>query len=381
MYFVLWLTIDKGCPEAYYSFSLSGSIFLAGILMPLVGEISDTLKKRVPFLIVFSLGCVIFTALLGIAKSVPWALFFFACANFFYQLAGLAYDSLLPQVSTAQTLGRTSGLGVSLGYLGAVFGLHMARPFLHNAGKQGTFFPTAILFLLFALPAFIFIKDPPHPYVPRMALRRNLSFAYLGKTFAQLRQDPVLSRFLLASFLCLNAVNTIIVYMGVYAQRVMRFSDSGLIYFMTISTIFAIAGSYIFGHCVDRWGGRRTLNIVLRCWCLTIVLAGAALFRWMFWIVGPLSGICLGATWVCARTALIELVPREKIGQMFGLFGLAGRFSSILGPVVWGIITTWIFAGWGVFKYRIALASVLIFMFAGYRVFQVVEKTSQVTDY
>ncbi|MFH1245896.1 MAG: MFS transporter [Candidatus Omnitrophota bacterium] len=380
IYFVLWLTVDKGCPEVYYSLSLGGSIFLAAILMPLAGEISDTLKRKMPFLIAFSLGCVIFTALLGVTKGTLGALFFFACANFFYQLAGVVYDSLLPQISTAQTLGRTSGLGVSLGYLGAIFGLHLVRPFLHSAGKQAVFFPTAILFFLFALPAFIFIKDSPYPYVPRIAVRGKLSFSYLIKTSLQLRQNPVLSRFLLAAFLCLNAVNTTIAFMGVYAQRVMRFSDSELIYFMSVSTIFAIGGSYIFGHCVDRRGARNTLNIVIKSWCVTIFLAGIAFSRWMFWIVGPMFGICLGATWVCARTMLIELVPREQIGQMFGLFGLAGRLSAILGPIVWGLITTWIFAGWGVFKYRIALGSVFIFMFAGYLVFQGVREPQKVTD-
>ncbi|GAI51422.1 unnamed protein product, partial [marine sediment metagenome] len=105
-------------------------------------------------------------------------------------------------------------------------------------------------------------------------------------------------------------------------------------------------------------------------WCLALFLAGIAISRWMFWLVGPLAGICLGGTWVSARTMLVELSPKEKIGQMFGLFGLAGRFSSILGPIVWGIITTWAFAHLGLFKYRLAIASVFIFMFLGLLLFQ-----------
>lgn len=369
-YFVLWLTVDKGCGEAYYSFALGGSIFLAGCLMPILGEISDILKRRIPFLICFTLGCVTFTVMLGLVKGVFLALFFFAVANFCYQLATVAYNSLLPQVSTPQALGRTSGLGVSLGYVGTILGLLLVKPFLDSGGRQATFIPTAVLFLLFAIPSFIFIKDLPHRRIPRVELQAKAVFLRLLKTISQIRQNPLLVRFLISIFLCLNAVNTIIVYMGVYVHWVMNFNDTEKIHFMIFSTLFAIAGSYAYGYLTDRWGSRNALNLVIKLWCLALFLAGIATSRWMFWIIGPFVGICLGATWVSVRTMLIELVPREKIGQMFGLLGLLHMFSFILGTAVWGIITTWAFAGLGVFKYRIAIASVFIFMFAGYLVFQ-----------
>lgn len=373
LYFVLWITVDKNCGEIFYSLALGSSIFLAALLMPLLGEISDRTKRRIPFLIGFTLGCIIFTALLGLAKGAFFALFLFALANFFYQIAGMVYNSLLPQVSTPKTLGRTSGLGVSLGYVGTILGLHLVRPFLDAGGRQATFIPTAILFFIFALPAFIFIKDLPHPHLPKIELRIKSVFLRLVKTLSQVRRNKSLLRFLVSAFLCLNAVNTIIVFMGVYAKRVMSFGDTEIIYFMSVSTIFAIIGSFAFGHLTDRWGSKNTLNLVIKLWCLTIFLAGIAVSSWMFWIVGPLAGICLGATWVSARTMLIELVPREKIGQMFGLFGLAGRFSSILGPIAWGLITTWLFKEAGALKYRIAIGSVFIFMLAGYCIFQGVQ--------
>ena len=85
LYFVLWLTVDQGCAEIYYSLTLGGSIFLAALLMPILGELSDRLKRRVPFLIGFTLGCVIFTALLGFVKGIFLALLFLCLANFCYQ--------------------------------------------------------------------------------------------------------------------------------------------------------------------------------------------------------------------------------------------------------------------------------------------------------
>ena len=338
--------------------------------MPLLGEISDRLKIRVPFLVAFTGACVIFTALLGLVNKISLVLFLFCLANFCYQLAGVVYNSLLLQVSTPKTLGKTSGLGVSLGYLGAILGLLLVKPFIQLGGKQATFIPTAALFLLFAMPAFIFIKDLPHPRTLKIELRIKPVFLRLLKNLSQIRQERSLFRFLISAFLCLNAVNTIIIFMGVYANRVMGFGDAEVIYFMSVSTIFAIAGSYAFGYLTDHWGSKDTLNLVMKLWCLTIFLSLISISGWMFWIVGPLAGICLGGTWVSARTMLVELSPKEKIGQMFGLFGLAGRFSSILGPIIWGIIVNRAFVSLGLFKYRIAIASVLIFMLAGYIVFQ-----------
>lgn len=320
----------------------------------------------------FTLGCVIFTVMLGLVKGVFFALLFFALANLCYQLAAVAYNSLLVQVGTPQTLGRTSGLGVSLGYVGTILGLLLVKPFLESGGRQATFIPTAALFLLFAAPAFIFIKDLPHPRIPKIELKAKAVFSRLFKSISQIRQNQPLGRFLISAFLCLNAVNTIVVYMGVYAHRVMGFNDSEKIYFMVISTLFAIAGSYLFGHLTDRWGSKNTLSLVMKLWCLAIFLAAIAVSDWMFWIVGPLVGIALGGTWVSARTMLIELIPQKKTGQMFGLFGLLHAFSFILGTLIWGIITSWAFVGWGVLKYRIALLSVFLFMLAGYLVLKTV---------
>ncbi|MBN3038015.1 MAG: MFS transporter [Candidatus Omnitrophica bacterium] len=368
-YFVLWLTVEKNCPELYYSLTFSSSVLLAAFFMPVLGEISDRLKIRMPFLVTFTLGCVVFTCLLGLA-GVSLALVFFFCANFCYQLASVVYNSLLPQVSTQQTLGRTSGLGVSLGYVGAILGINLVKPFYDLYGIQATFVPTAILFLIFAAPCFVFVKDQPHAHIPKSELKVKATFSRLYKNLKEVFQDKSVLKFIITVFLCLNAVNTIIIYMSVYAKRVIGFDVSEIVYFMSVSIIFAIVGSYLFGHLTDRYGSRSMLKLVIKLWCLVLFLAAISVSRWMFWIVGPSAGICLGATWVCARTMLVELVPREKIGQMFGVFGLAGRFSSILGPVVWGLIVNRFFANLEVLKYRIAVGAMLGFMFIGYFIFK-----------
>ncbi|MFH1046658.1 MAG: MFS transporter [Candidatus Omnitrophota bacterium] len=369
-YFALWLLVEKQCPEVCYSATLGISMLLASLALPIIGEISDTSRKRVPFLIAFTLACAGCTILLGLCQRVSQALLVFFFAHLFYQLARVIYNTLLAQVSIPFSVGRTSGLGVSLGYLGALFGLNFVKPFFDRGGSQGTFIPTAILYLVFAIPSFVFIKDIPHPHLPRAALTIKASFSRVWKYISGLYQEKAMRSFFLSVFLCLSAVNSAIVYMSVYAYKAMGFEASQVIYFMSLCTFFAIAGSYFFGSVTDRFGAQTTLGLIWKLWVLGLFLAMLSIRQWMFWIAGPLLGICLGATWVSARALIVELSPPERLGQMFGLFGLVERLSAITGLLAWGIAVNLLGRGLGPIKYRSALGLLLLFMLWGYSFFQ-----------
>src|SRR5512143_3656023 len=159
MYFPLWITQDMGGRDIYYSVSLSASVVAAGISMPIIGAVSDRRKSRMPFLIVLTLLCISATAAISLSSSLFWALLLFSIANFGYMAALAPYDSLLPEVSKGVNIGRVSGLGVALGYFGSIGGLMMVKPFVDSGGRAAAFLPTAILFLVFALPCFLFVKE------------------------------------------------------------------------------------------------------------------------------------------------------------------------------------------------------------------------------
>jgi len=376
LYFALWVTVDMKGADILYSWALSGSMLAAAVSSPVMGVISDRLGRRMPFLIFFTLVCCFFTALIGVVNKLVLGLLFFAIANFCYQIAAISYNALLPQVSERKQTGRVSGYGVSLGYCGTIAGLLLVKPFVLKCGRQAAFIPTAIFFLIFSLPCFLFVKDRLLERRDKFELKIGGAFRKTKETFIHIKKYPGLFNFLIAAFIALNAVNTLIVFMSVYTKKVMGFTDPEIITFYIISSIFAIAGSFIAGFITDRFGSKRTLSIVLAFWCISIFLAIVSFNKTIFWIVGPLVGICLGATWTSARALVVDLSPPKMVGEVFGFYGLVGKSASIIGPLIWGV-TVWAFGFLGILKYRIAIFVILLFLGLGFAILQKVPDNIQ----
>jgi UMF1 family MFS transporter len=159
-------------------------------------------------------------------------------------------------------------------------------------------------------------------------------------------------------------VNTVIAFMAVYAHQVAGFDDAMIRNLLIVSTVFAAIGSLIFGWITDCWGAKRTLTAVLYLWIVTLVAAVASFSSWTFWLVGFLVGCALGGTWVSARALVLDLSPPEKIGEIYGLYNMGGKFGFILGPLVWGLVVL-LFEDLNTLKYRIAVGSLLLFLLAG----------------
>ena len=376
LYFALWVTVDMKGEDILYSWALSGSMLLAAVFSPIMGAISDRLGRRMPFLICFTLICCAFTALIGLVNRLVLGLLFFTIANFCYQTAAIFYNALLPEISDKGETGRVSGYGVSLGYCGTIAGLLLVRPFVLRYGRQAAFIPTAILFLLFSLPCFLFVKDRLVKRIDKFGIRIIDSFRKVKETFIHIREYPALFNFLIAAFITLNAINTLIVFMSVYTKKVMGFTDPEIITFYIISTIFAIPGSFVTGFITDRFGSKRILSIVLGLWCISILLVVISFSKAMFWVVGPLVGICLGATWTSARALLVDLSPPQMVGEVFGFYGLVGKSASIIGPLIWGVCV-WGFGFLGILKYRLAILSLLPFLGMGFIMLQKVPDSIQ----
>jgi len=376
LYFALWVTVDMKGEDILYSLALSGSMLLAAVSSPIMGAISDRLGRRMPFLICFTLICCAFTALIGLVNKLVLGLLFFTIANFCYQTAAIFYNALLPEISDKGQTGRVSGYGVSLGYCGTIAGLLLVRPFVLRYGRQAAFIPTAILFLLFSLPCFLFVKDRLVERIDKFGIRIIDSFKKVKETFKHIREYPALFNFLIAAFIALNAINTLIVFMSVYTKKVMGFTDPEIIAFYIISTIFAILGSFVTGFITDRFGSKRILSIVLGLWCISILLVVISFSKTAFWAVGPLIGICLGATWTSARALVVDLSPPQMVGEVFGFYGLVGKSASIVGPLIWGVCV-WGFGFLGILKYQIATLSLLPFLCLSFIILQKVPNTMQ----
>ena len=365
LYFALWVVVDKGGRDIYYSIAIAVSMIFAAISEPIMGAISDRRQKRMPFLIYFTLLSILFTFLMGFTNSLFWGLTFFAIANFGYQVGIVFYNSLLPEIADKNEIGKVSGFGISLGYVGTIIGLLLVKPFVDAGGRQGAFIPTAIFFLLFSLPCFLFVRDKsgvPIHRNQRSGIKEALKS--IKDTFVNRKKYPGLLTFLIANFICLDAVNTTIPFISIYAKKAIFMSDADIRFFLIISTAFAIVGSFVFGYVVDKIGAKKTWTIVMGMWCVAFLFAATILHRNVFWIVGPLSGISIGSTWVATRALVAKIAPVEKRGEIFGLFGVTAKSASIIGPLAWGLIT-WLGEPLGVLRYQIAVFVLLGFAAVG----------------
>ena len=360
MYFPLWITQEMGGKDIYYSIALSISVVAAGAVMPIIGAVSDRRKSRMPFLIVLTLLCISATAAISLSSSLFLALALFSIANFGYQAALAPYDSLLPEVSEGVNIGRVSGLGVGLGYLGSIGGLMMVKPFVDSGGRSGAFLPTAILFLVFALPCFLFVKEHSRRK-PKKSYGIKREFKKIFLTLKNTRRYPGLLRFLVANIIYSDAVNTVIVFMAVYASKAIGMDDKSIRTFLIVSTVFAAVGSFVAGKVTDWLGPKRALMQALLLWAVTMLIACFSFSKTVFWAVGPLAGISLGSTWVASRALVARLSPPRKFGEIYGLYNLGGKFGFVLGPLVWGGIVL-AFEPLGIVRYRIAIFSLLMFI-------------------
>ena len=356
LYFALWVTVDHGGQDIFYSAALSGSMFAVAISVPLFGAISDQTGRRRGPLTLLTIISVTATALIGQASQLWAGICLFVIANYCYQSALVFYNGMLPAVSRHSSVGMVSGYGVALGYMGSIAGLLLIKPFVETGGRPAAFLPTALMFLIFALPCFFFVKDPdPKPF----RIDTGKAFRTLKNTLVNAAQYHVLLKFIGIHFLILDVVNTVIAFIAVYANKVIGFTDSQIATFLILSTTFAMLGSWLIGQQVKYKGTVPSYWTVLCLWLAALTLIVVSPVESLFWVVGPLAGMGMGGVWVVSRTIVVELSPPEKVGEFFGIYGLAGKMASIVGPLIWGSVV-WLFQDTQTLKYRAAIFSLLL---------------------
>ncbi|MCG2710965.1 MAG: MFS transporter [Candidatus Omnitrophica bacterium] len=368
LYFVRWITLEKGAPEIFYSIAFGLSTILIALLAPILGTIADIRHRHRHFLIFFTMLSVIFTICLAFTEDIFMALLFFAIANIGCQTAVIFYNALMLTISPDRRKGLVSGLGKMFGYFGAIIALIFTKPIIIRQGYQATFFLTGCLFFLFSLPCLIFVKDKSaytKPVMPALLNKKLIVdlFRRLRTTLFTSKQYSGLREFLKAAFFGLCVVNVTMLFMSIYVTKVFGLNDIEIINFVAFATIFAIIGSIGSGVVSDWIGYKRTMMGIFSFWILCLFGAALAIppFHWM---IGALAGISLGSTWVVSRALVISVVPREMAGEAFGLFNLVGYLSAAVGPIVWGLLLL-AMGHLGALGYRLALMSFIPFLIVG----------------
>ncbi len=413
LYFAAWLVGDLGHSNTLYATVNGIASTLVVVSIPIFGAISDVTQRRKPWVVGFTLIACLATIMIAVlgqlglpttgegvtpttATTIGWmtpgrALFgvlaAFTVANYAYQGAQPFYNAMLPELAPVDYRGRLSGMGAAFGYAGSITGvlltfpfftgalpilgalpervvatLRMAIPFTQHGGRVSTFVPTALLFLLFSVPLFVFCRDH-NAVAAKTHVPWREAFRDVRQTLTEAKKYPGTIRFILTSFLYQDAMGTIISNMALYAIFAMGFKKGAEATLFVILTVPAVIGSYGIGRLVDRFGPKRTLSWVLTGWVVLLLAMIVVPTRGAFWIVGASIGLIYGGVSTAERPLLLSLVPDVEAGRFFSLMVLSSRAAAVVGPFIWALAVDSLTPSMGTgFAYRAGVATVAIGM-------------------
>ena len=261
-FFPLWVTQDAGGTDALFAFALSLSALMVAITAPMAGAVSDQMNRRVPMLAVCVLLCAVCTGLIGSFGGLSAGIALFFLANYLYQTGLVFYNSLIRNVSSESRRGIVSGIGVGSGYIGLFVSFLLLGPKVEEYGNQWAFIPTAGLYVLFALPLLMLVKDVGRMrgITPRLIAGSNRQ---LYATFRNARQHKNLFRFIAARFLYMEAINTVSSFYVIYLVSVNAFTEDEARDMVVRLLIVAVVSSVIAGFLVSRFGSKKVLAVAL----------------------------------------------------------------------------------------------------------------------
>ena len=325
------------------SYTIAAAMVVVILANPWIGARTDHAPRRIPYLAATTVVAVVATSLLA-TPPVVWSLVIYAIALVGFNLGSVVYDAILPDVSTPEDRGRISGIGIGVGYFGSFIAVLIGRAVLDGLGLgyPALFRALAGAFLLFAIPTFLFVRERPRPPPSSSAPTWRDAFRQLLISWRRASQHPGLTRFLVGRFLYSDAINTMIGgFLAVFVVDEIGFEREEMEVLLAGAILGAMVGGFGGGRLVDRVGPRRVLHTALYMWMVAMglgIVAAEADIPELGWTLGILGGVALGATWAADRVYMVRLAPAESIGEFYGLYGMVGRFATVLGPLSWGIV-------------------------------------------
>ena len=343
IFFPLWITQDLGGDDATVGFTLAVAMAIMLLVAPIVGAFSDHAPRRMPFLAVGTFTCIVATLLLGVGGLVA-SLILFAMAVVAINVATIFYNAMLAEVSTEANRGTIGGLGVAVGYLGAIVAVVIGLTLAAERGFETGFRTVGLLYLLIAVPLLVLLKERPRPVQAHTLVERvSGTVGQLRTTLWRFHRFPGLLRFLVARFWYSWSFNTASTFAILYGTETVGFTAREVEVVLLLGILVAIPSGLVWGRVVDRIGPGRVLSFALSGW-VAVLLAAIAIAHFelpaYLWIpVGLASGVVVAGTWVADRPCMMAFSPPEYLGELFGLHNMTGRLSSIAGPFFWGLIS------------------------------------------
>lgn len=373
-YFSVGVVGDEERGQSLWGLAMSVSGIAVAILAPIVGAVADHAGRRKPWLLLFTLLCLVAGAGLWFVEADPayilLGMVLAGLANLAFEFGTVFYNAMLPDLAPPRLYGRLSGWAWGLGYAGGLGCLAVAYVFIKAdpppfgldkalAEPVRAIGPlVALWYLAFAWPLFLWTPDRPAVRIGAgRALRQGL--AQLGRTLRGLRHNGTVLRFLLARLFYTDGLNTLFAFGGIYAAGSFGMSLDEILLFGILLNVTAGLGAVVFGWVDDRIGAKPTILISL---VALLVLSSAILLvegKLWFYVLGSAIGIFIGPAQSASRSLMAHLAPPEQRTEMFGLFALTGKVTAFLGPALVAVLT----AASG--SQRIGMAAILLLFLVG----------------
>ena len=367
-----------GTGEALWGAAYGVSMILVAFLSPILGAMADQQAAKKQYLAAVTGLCIVCTAGLYFVQAgdVLLALVLFALANIGFELGYTFYNAFLVELADREEMGRLSGAGWGLGYIGGLFSLALAYPFVKDGLAPGnlesyreSFLATALFFLIASIPTFLYLKERAQPESGPPGVRFwRVGIARIARTFRAIRRYRELVIYLVANLIYTDGINTVVVFSGIFAAQVLGFSPGDLIIYFLITQLSAGAGAYGFGILTDRIGSKRVIAMSLWAWIGIVAWAFVVRSPAEFYMLGLLAGAALGANQAASRTLLGLFTPVGQQAEFFGFFSLSGKLAAMLGPILYGQIVLW--SG----SQRWAVLSLAAFFLIGWLVLRLVNE-------
>lgn len=374
-YFIQGVAGDEVLGTAYWGWMTTASALVIAACSPILGAIADVGGRRKPWLVAFTGLSAATTAGLWLvtpdAAAVPLALTLVLVANVATEVATSFYNAMLPDLAPAERVGRWSGWGWGLGYLGGIAALALVlllfvqrEPPLFGLDKAAAEHVRicgpllAVWLVVFALPLFLITPDLPSRRRPAGTAVRD-GLRQLGRTIRDARRELNLLRFLGARLVYNDGLNTLFAFGGIYAAGTFGMQLEEIILFGIALNLTAGLGAFGFAYLDDHLGSKPTILVALAGLIVVGLVALIATDKTVFWIAALFLGLFLGPAQSASRTLMARLAPADKRTEMFGLYALTGKVTAFLGPFLFGT-ATWLFA-----SQRAGMATVLVMFVAG----------------
>ena len=365
-----------------WGLSVGIAMLVVAVSSPILGAIADHSGSKKRFLFFFTAMACIFTALLFFvgAGDVAAGMTFFILAEIGYRSAQVFYNSLLADVASPDEMASVSGKGWAVGSAGGILCLLVILPLIMFVKGpmvvRASLLITAAWFALSSVPIFTqLVERGERRALPPGETYLSIAFGRIWRTLKRARHFSEFIRFMISFLIYNDGVIMALDFAAIIGAVLFGMDQQMLIIFVIVVQITNVGGAYVFGILAERWSCKRSLILSILLMVVAVVWMYLAPNMVQFFLIGALAGFAMAGIQSVSRTFVSYLSPEGQAAEFFGFFAVAGRTSSFIGPMIYGVIAAeaalW-YQGQGMspveaekIGQRLAILSIALFLLVG----------------